>query len=80
MERKYFKTPIDELEALVEANLRHRQILGEIRDELTFRSNKRAKQLLKEVEALLDGIVKPPRQPLPDRPQNQMDLLSDDDR
>jgi len=76
VDRKYFKTPIDELEALVKENLNHRQVLGEVRDELTFRTNKRAKQLLKEVEGILAGEVRVPKPPPPpDTPENQLDML-----
>jgi hypothetical protein len=67
MDRKYFKVPIDELEALVKENLDHLQILGEIRDELTFRATKRGKQLLREVEGVLDGRMS--------RPEDQLDLI-----
>ena len=78
MDRKYFKTPIDELEALFKENLNHRQVMGEIRDELTFRTNKRAKQLLREIEGVLAGEVwVPDPPPRPDKPEDQLDLLGE---
>jgi hypothetical protein len=78
MDRKYFKTPIDELEALFKENLNHRQVLGDIRDELTHRDTPRARQLLREVDGVLAGVVPAPDTPPgPDRAENQLDLLGD---
>ena len=76
MERKYLDTLIDSLEALVSENLSHRQVLGEVRDELTYRKTRRAKQLLKEIEAVLAGELSvPDPPPRPDKSENQLDLL-----
>ena len=78
MDRKYFETPVDELEAVFRENLRNRQVLGEIRDELTYRSSRRAQQLWREIEGLLRGDVKPPPEPPgPDGPEKQLDLLGE---
>ena len=64
------------MEALVKENLNHRQVLGEVRDELTFRKNQRAKQLLREVEGVLAGdLTVPDAPPRPDKAENQLDLL-----
>lgn len=76
MSRQYLNAEIEELEALVKENLHHRQVLGEIRDELTYRSRERAKQLLREIDALLGGEVEPsPKPPREGGPEDQMDLL-----
>ena len=78
MDRKYFKTPVDELEGLFKEHLNHRQVLGDIRDELTHRETTRAKQLLTEVEGVLSGDVPvPDPPPAPDRAENQLDLLGE---
>ena len=78
MGRKYVQTPVDELERLVRENLHHRQVLGEIRDELTYRETKRGRQLLREAEGILAGdIPLPPKPPRPDGPEDQMELLDD---
>lgn len=58
-------------------HLDRRQVLGDVRDELTYRSTRRAKQLLREVEGVLTGAVPlPPKPPGPDTADNQMDLLA----
>ena len=76
MDRKYMETEIEELEKLVKQNLRKRQVLGEILDELTHRRTKRAKQLRREVGGLLSGEVKlPPPPPRPERPEDQLEIL-----
>lgn len=80
MKRKYLDTPIDQLETLVSENLRRRQVLGEIRDELTFRKTPRARQLLREVDGLLRGAA--PMPPGPRRPESnddQLDLMPEDE-
>ena len=78
MDRKYIETPIDVLEGLVRENLNHRQVLGEVRGELTYRANRRAKQLLKEIEGILAGELRvPDPPPRPDRPEDQMDMLGE---
>ena len=79
MTRQYLDATIEELEKLVREHQHSRQVLGEVRDELTFRRSKRAKQLLREVEALLRGEVgMPPRPPPPDSPENQLDILDNE--
>ena len=77
-ERKYFKTSVEQLEKLVEENLSHRQVLGEIRDELTYRKSARARQLLKEVTGVLTGDIPLPEEPPREsRPEDQIDLLDE---
>jgi hypothetical protein len=76
MARKHIKTGIDELEALFRANLHNLQVLGEIREELSFRKTDRAKQLLREVHAIEEGVVpRPPKPPRPERPDDQGEVL-----
>jgi len=71
MTRQYLDATIEELEKLVREHQQTRQ--------LTFRRSKRAKQLLREVEALLRGEVgMPPRPPPPDSPENQLDILDNE--
>ena len=78
MTRNYLDATIEELETLVSEHQHRRQVLGEIRDELTFRKTQRAKQLLSEVEGLLRGAVRMPSRPPPaDSPENQLDILDD---
>jgi hypothetical protein len=76
MVRLYFDHGVEELEAIFRANLHDRQVLGEIRDELTFREAERAKQLLREVEGVLSQVIPiPKRPPKPDTPENQIPLI-----
>jgi hypothetical protein len=76
MVRRYFKTPVEDLEELVRSNLNRKQVLGEIRDELTFRTTDRARQLLKEVEGVLRGDVPTrPEAPRPSHPDDQKELF-----
>ncbi len=80
MGRPYMDLEVMELETLFRQNLHHRGVLGEIRDELTFRETRRAKQLLAEIEGVLAGRVPVPRKPpKPDSSENQIPLLDDED-
>lgn len=76
--RKYFELDISELEGLMSENQHSPAVLGEIYEELSYRKTERAKQLRKEVEALLEGrIPMPPRPKRPDSPEDQIDMLGD---
>ncbi len=76
MPRRYKNTPIDELESLVRENIHRKQVLGEVRDELTYRTKDRARQLLKEIEGVLAGTLPaPPRPPREERPEDQKELF-----
>lgn len=76
MDRPYLASTIDELEQIVKENLSNRTILAQVREELGFRTTRRAKQLHREVEALLRGELPiPPRPPRPDGPDNQLSLI-----
>ena len=56
-DRKHFEAPVDRQESLFKKSLSHRQVLGELRDEWTYRKNRHTKQLLKEIEGVLAGEV-----------------------
>lgn len=76
MPRPYMEATIAELERLVSENRTSRTILAEIREELRFRKRERARQLLREVEGLLEGQVPmPPKPPKPDDPEDQLSLI-----
>lgn len=76
MARPHFRTPIEELEALFKANLHNLQILGEIREELTYRTSERAKQLIREIRGIEEGLMpKGPTPQRPERPEDQGELL-----
>lgn len=76
MTRRYIKSPIDELETLFKENLHNIQVLGELREELSFRATDRAKLLERQIVAVVNGTLpvgsKPPR---PDRGDDQGELL-----
>lgn len=46
MGRPFKKAGIDQLEEIFEKHVHKRQVLGELKSELTYRSTDRAKQLL----------------------------------
>lgn len=76
MARLYFDTPLDQLRALVLEHRSNLAVLGPIHEELTYRSTDGARQLQREVRALLDGqIPQPPPPPRPSSPDDQIDLL-----
>ena len=78
MDRPYFKSSLDEIERLVQEHKHQRVVLAQIREELQHRDTRRAKQLLREVEGILDGEVRPP--PRPSRaakPEDQIDLIDE---
>ena len=76
--RKYFEVDISELERLVRQNKHSLAVLGEVREELTYRKTERAKQLRKEVEALVAGRLPMPTRPKrPDSPDKQIDILGE---
>lgn len=66
MTRPYIEHGIEQLEEIVGANREKRPVLAEILEELQYRRSLRAKQLRKEVQALLDGVVGQVRPPRPD--------------
>lgn len=80
MGRPFKKADIDQLEELFEKHPHKRQVLGELKSELTYRSTDRAKQLLREVEGVLSGDVQVKKPAPEDSPDYQMtleDLLGD---
>lgn len=76
MARIYFDTPLDELASLVCEHRGKPAVLGPIWEELTYRSTDGARQLRREVKALLDGTIPaPPPAPRPDSPDDQRSLF-----
>jgi len=74
-DRPYFDHEIDQLEQLVLQNRDRAVILGQIRTELEYRTTARAKQLLKEVLALVEGKIPKPPPPPADRATDQRSML-----
>ena len=61
---------------MVRENKHSRAILGQVYEELTYRKTERAKALLRDVLALLEGHVRMPQPPpVPDSPESQLGLL-----
>lgn len=78
MDRPFFKASIEELEKLLQERGWDRFTLSRLREELTYRKKDRAKQLLREVEGLLDGSVPPREKPARTaNPDDQIDLLGE---
>jgi len=78
MDRPYVELSIVQLEKLVSDNREKLAVLGTIRVELEFRTTSRAKQLLKEVLALVEGDIPRPKPPKAGRPQDQRSLFKRD--
>lgn len=80
MGRPYLKANIEELEHIVRTHKHSLAVLGQVREELTYRQTDRAKSLLRDVMGLLTGKVERPRQPPPaDSTENQINLLDGED-
>jgi hypothetical protein len=76
MARLYIAASLAELTQLVQENLHRKQVLGDVRAELSFRTTSGARQLEREVAAIIEGRVPlPPKPPRPDRPDDQGELL-----
>lgn len=76
MDRPFFDTPVDQLEDLLRKHKSQRVILQQLRDELQYRGTKRARQLIREVDGILEGKVPvEPKRPRPARPEDQLHLL-----
>jgi hypothetical protein len=76
MARIYFKSSLDELEALVREHRANPAVLDPVWEELTYRNTDRGRQPRREVRALLDGQI--PQPPAPARtgsPDDQTTLL-----
>jgi hypothetical protein len=75
-DRPFFDTPVDQLEELLQKHKAQPVILRQVRDELQYRGTKRAKQLIREVDGVLDGRVPvKPKPPRAARPEDQLHLL-----
>ena len=57
VDRPFMKARIDELEKVLHQHKADHAVLGRIREELTYRKTSRAKQLKREVEGLINGLV-----------------------
>jgi hypothetical protein len=71
---------IDQLEEIFEEHVHKRPVLAKLQEELEHRSTRRAKQLLTEVQGVLDGSIPMTEPPPEDSPDYQMtleDLLGD---
>ncbi len=76
MDRPYLEMPIQDLEKIVRENKSSRVVLAKVKEELEFRTNRRAQQLQKEVLALLGGdLPMPPRKPPKEPPDSQLPLI-----
>jgi hypothetical protein len=77
MARPYFQNTVAELEAFLEKHAGDRAVLGELRLELSHRKAPRAKQLLREVNGVLDGsVATPPKEMKVPNPDDQGALFS----
>ena len=76
MDRPFFDTSVDQLEGVLRKHKDQRVILQQVRDELQYRGTKRAKQLIREVDGILEGTVPVhTKRPRPARPEDQLHLL-----
>lgn len=73
--RPYVKHRIDQLKELVLQNRHSKAVLGPIREELEYRKIAGARQLLKEVRALVEDVVPPPKRTRASRSTDQTDLF-----
>ncbi len=78
-DRPFINATIDELEKLFSEKKSDRAVLGRIREELTYRTTRRAKQLMREVKGVSDGEVPVTKEVRPDRQEDQLGLLGADD-
>lgn len=77
MAREFMNHTIDELEELLKKHSSNHQVLGDLRSELTYRGTSRAKQLLREVQGLIQGVVPTPKKEMkPPDPDDQGALFS----
>ena len=77
MSRPFSEASIKELQDVFQKNQYKRVVLAELREELGFRKRPKAKQLLKEVLAVLAGdVILPPKPVRPSKPEDQIELLS----
>lgn len=77
MSRTYSEASIKQLQVIFHENRYKRVVVAELREELGFRKTPKAKQLLKEVLAVLAGDVVLPDKPIrPSKPEDQIELLS----
>lgn len=79
VDRPLMKATIGELEKLLSQHRSEHAVLGRLREELTFRTTRRAKQLRREVEGIIEGLVPDKKTTRPAQPEDQLGLLGPDD-
>jgi hypothetical protein len=79
VDRPFFKAPIEELEKLLSQHRFDHAVLGRLREELTYRTTRRAKQLMREVEGIIEGRVPTEKKTRPAQPEDQLGLLGPDE-
>ena len=78
MDRPYMSATVDELEEMFRKHRGQRVVLRRLLDELDFRHTDRAKQLRKEIDGILRGVVPMPQKQLrAARPGDQIPLIRD---
>jgi hypothetical protein len=77
-DRPFMKASIDELENMLKTHKSDHAVLGRLREELTYRTTPRAKQLQREVEGIIEGRVPIEKRARPDQPEDQLGLLNND--
>lgn len=75
----FFHLTVEEIEAPFMAKRHDRFVLTQIPEELQGRGTVRARQLLRETVAVLEGTVPMPEKPVrPAKPEDQLDLTKPD--
>jgi hypothetical protein len=74
-DRPFSKASIGELEKIFETHKSDNPVLGRLREELTYRKTERAKQLRREVEGVIEGLVPVEKRTRAARPEDQLRLL-----
>jgi hypothetical protein len=77
-DRPLSNASIDELEKLFDKHRADHAVLGRLREELTYRTTPRAKQLRREVEGVIEGLVPVEKRVRAAQPEDQLGLLESD--
>jgi hypothetical protein len=78
VDRPFMRASIKELEKLLSQHRSDHAVLGRLREELTYRTTRRAKQLRREVEGVIEGQVPIKKEPRPAQAEDQLGLLDPD--
>jgi hypothetical protein len=78
VDRSFIKASIQELERLLSQHKSDHAVLGRLREELTYRTTDRAKQLRREVEGVIEGLVPVKKKTRPPQAEDQLGLLGPD--